>query len=101
MRSKILTALVILGIVGGLVSAYVYGIRKQPLPPAFNPAQNPYAKGIYANGIIESYQSHGANINIYPEVSGTVTQILVKEGDKVTAGTPLLLIDDSIQKATV
>ncbi|MGB9293678.1 MAG: biotin/lipoyl-binding protein [Desulfobaccales bacterium] len=101
MRSKILTALVILGIVGGLVSAYVYGIRKQPLSPAFNPAQNPYAKGIYANGIIESYQSHGANINIYPEVSGTVTQILVKEGDKVTAGTPLLLIDDSIQKATV
>ena len=98
MRSKILTALVILGIVGGLVSAYVYGIRKQPLPPAFNPAQNPYAKGIYANGIVESYQSNGANINIYPEVSGTIIQIPVNEGDKVTEGTPLLLIDDSFKR---
>ncbi len=101
MKSKILFALVILGLVGGLISAYVYGIRGKPLPPAFNPAQNPYAKGIYANGIIESYQSNGANINIYPEVPGTVTQILVKEGDKVNEATPLLLIDDSVQKATV
>ena len=42
-----------------------------PLPPAFNPAANPYAKGIYANGIIESDQAHGENINIYPEVAGT------------------------------
>ena len=101
MRNKILFVLAILGLVGGLTSAYFYGIRKKPLPPAFNPAQNPYAKGIYANGIIESYQSNGANINIFPEVSGTVTQILVKEGDKVSEATPLLLIDDSVQRATV
>ena len=101
MRNKILFALAILGLVGGLASAYVYGIRKKPLPPAFNPAQNPYAKGIYANGIIESYQSNGANINIFPEVAGTVTQILVREGDKVSEATPLLRIDDSVQRATV
>jgi HlyD family secretion protein len=92
---------VILGLVAGLISAYVCGIRRKPLPPAFNPAQNPYVKGIYANGIIESYQSNGANINIFPEVSGTITQILVKEGQTVNQGTPLLLIDDSVQKATV
>ena len=67
----------------------------------FTPATNPFAKGVYSTGIIESYQLSGANINIFPEVSGTVTQILVTEGDKVTQGTPLLLIDDSIQKATV
>jgi len=100
-KPKFLLALVILGLVGGLVSAYVYGIRGKPLPPAYNPAQNPYAKGIYANGIIESYQSNGANINIYPEVPGTVTRILVKEGDKVNAAAPLLLLDDSVQQATV
>jgi len=100
-RSKILTALVILGLVGGLVSAYVYGIRKKPLPPAFNPAQNPYAKGIYATGIIESYQSNGANINIFPEVPGTITQILATEGQMVRQGAPLLLLDDSVQRATV
>lgn len=87
--------------VGGLASAYLYGLKKNPLPPAFNPAMNPYAQGIYANGIIESYQSNGANINIFPEVSGTVTKILVKEGDRVTRGTPLLLLDDSVQRATM
>jgi HlyD family secretion protein len=92
---------VILGVVGGLVSAYVYGIRKKPLPPVFSPAQNPYVKGVYANGIIESYQSNGENINIFPEVTGTVTQILAKEGQTVKKGTPLLLIDDSVQRATV
>ena len=91
----------ILGVVGGLVSAYMYGIRKKPLPPAFTPAMNPYAKGIYANGIIESYQSNGANINIFPEVPGTVTKILVTEGQTIPKGTPLLLLDDSVQRATV
>ena len=101
MRHRLLLALVILGVVGGLVSAYVYGIRKKPLPPAFYPAQNPYAKGVYANGIIESYQSNGENINIFPEVTGTVTQILAKEGQTVKKGTPLLLIEDSVQRATV
>jgi HlyD family secretion protein len=100
-RNKILFALAIVGLAGGLVSAYVYGIREKPLPPAFNPAQNPYVKGVYANGIIESYQSSGENINIFPEVSGTVTQILAKEGQPVKKGAPLLLIDDSVQRATV
>lgn len=101
MRHKLLLALVILGVAGGLVSAYMYGIRKKPLPPAFTPAMNPYAKGIYANGIIESYQSNGANINIFPEVPGTVTKILVTEGQTIPKGTPLLLLDDSVQRATV
>jgi HlyD family secretion protein len=84
----------------GLLSAYIYSSPKIPLPPAFNPAANPYEKGIYANGIIESYQTHGENINIYPEVSGPITQILVSEGDTVHQGDPLITIDDSIQKAT-
>jgi HlyD family secretion protein len=100
-KHRFLLALVIMGVVGGLVSAYVYGIRKEPLPPAYSPAQNPYGKGIYANGIVESYQSNGENINLFPEVSGTVTQILAKEGQTVKQGTPLLLIDDSVQRATV
>ena len=67
----------------------------------FNPAPNPYAKGIYANGIIESFQSQGANVNIYPEVSGPIMQVLVTEGATVPKGTPLVTIDDSIQRATV
>ena len=101
MRNRILFTLAILGVLAGLVSAYFYSIQKKPQPPAFKPATNPYSKGLYVNGIIESYQSHGENINIYPEVSGRVTQILAAEDDHVRKDTPLLRIDDSVQRATV
>lgn len=101
MRNKVIFILAVVGLVAGLVSAYLFGIEKKPLPPAFNPASNPYGKGIYANGIIESYQSHGENINLYPEVPGTITRILVAEGQSVRKGTPLIMIDDSVQRATV
>ncbi len=101
MRNKILFSLAIIGIIAGLISAYIYGTQKKPLPPVFNPAPNPYAKGIYANGIIESYQSNGANINIYPEVSGTILSIQAVEGGVVRQGTPLVVMDDSVQKAIV
>ena len=101
MRTRLLIALAIIGILAGFVSAYVFGIKQKPLPPAFTPASNPYQKGIYANGIIESYQSSGQNINIYPEVPGVVTKILIAEGQHVNAGTPMLMLDDSVQRATV
>ena len=90
MRAKLLIVLAVVGILAGLASAYFYGVR-QPAPAAcVYPRPEPYAKGVYANGIIESYQSNGANINIFPEVSGTVTQVLVAEGAAVAKGTPLL-----------
>jgi HlyD family secretion protein len=89
-----------MGILAGLLSAYLYGIEKKPLPPVFQPAPNPYERGIYANGIVESYQSNGANINIYPEVSGRIMRILVAEGDSVRRGIPLIMMDDSVQKGT-
>ncbi len=100
MRNKLLVALAVIGVITGFVSAYVYGIKSKPLPPAFKPAANPYEKGIYTNGIIESYQSSGENINIYPEVSGVVTRIMIAEGQHVNAGMPLLMLDDSVQRAT-
>jgi HlyD family secretion protein len=100
MLNRVLYSLVFLGVVGGLTSAYVYAKPPKPLPPVFNPAPNPYAKGIYANGIIESTQSHGENVNVMPEVSGTVAEILVAEGEHVHKGAPLLRIDDTIQRAT-
>jgi HlyD family secretion protein len=99
-RNKILFSLSIIGILAGLVSAYIYGMQKKPQPPVFSPASNPYSKGIYSVGIIESYQTNGENINIYPEVSGVVTRILVAEGQSIRKGTPLLMMDDSVQRAT-
>ena len=100
MRNKIIFALSILGIVAGLVAAYIFGIERKAQAPVFKPASSPYESAIYANGIIESEQSSASNINIYPDVSGWITRVLVHEGQSVLAGTPLLNIDDSVQKAT-
>jgi HlyD family secretion protein len=100
-RNKVLFALSILGIIAGLVSAYLYGVERKPQTPVFNPAPNPYAQGIYANGIVESYQAQGENINVYPEVPGTIAKILVAEGQRIERDTPMLMLDDSVQRATV
>lgn len=101
MRNRILFLLAFFGILGGLVSAYVFGIQQKPKPPAFKPASNPYERGIYANGIIESDQPSGENINIYPEVSGSVTKIMVSEGQEVKKGQALFAIDKDVQQAAV
>lgn len=98
---KLLFALSFLGLMAGGVVAYLSAITQPPLPPAFTPPVNPYAKGIYAEGIVESDQKSGENINVYPEVLGTVKQILVSEGQEVRKGDVLVEIDDSIQRATV
>jgi len=100
MRNKIIFVLSIIGILAGLVGAYIMGMERKAQPPVFKPVSNPYESAIYANGIIESDQASGENINIYPEVSGPITKVLVSEGQRVSAGTPLFTIDDSIQKAS-
>jgi len=97
---KVLFAISLLGMLAACMVAYLSGVTQPPQPPAFNPATNPYPTGIYANGILESDQPTGENINIYPEVSGTVQQIPVAEGEEVKKGTVLLMLDDSVQRAT-
>jgi len=100
MKKKMVFVISSLGILSGIAAAILFGINKPSLPPAFNPAASPYRSAIYAEGIVESAQSTGENINIYPEVAGTVKEIPVSEGQQVKAGQPLLQIDDSIQRAT-
>ncbi len=99
--SKILFALALIGILAGGVAAHLFSVVEAPRPALFPPPTDPYARGIYAEGIVESLQSDGQNVNVYPEVSGTVTEVLVTEGHSVRKGEPLLRIDDSIQAATV
>jgi HlyD family secretion protein len=100
-RNTLIFTLSIIGVLAGLIGAYIFGIQRKAQPPVFTPVTNPYSSGIYANGIVESYQPSGENINIFPEVSGPIVKVLVKEGQQVSAGTVLFTIDDSIQKATV
>ncbi len=100
MKNKMIFIISAIGILGGIVTAIYTAMAEPVLPPAFNPPANPYSSAIYAEGIVESVQSSGENINMYPEVPGTVKEILVTEGQQVRKGMPLLLIDDSIQKAT-
>ena len=97
---KFLFLLATAGLCAGLVSAYVSAEPIPSQPPAFNPSPNPYADGIYANGIVESAQSHGANISIFPEVPGPITHLFVSEGAEVKKGAPLVSIDDSVQRQT-
>jgi len=100
MHSRVIFVVSGVGLLLALVSAYLFSQQPKALPPVFEPAANPYGSGIYANGIIESDQSQGANVNIYPEVSGPVTRISAAEGQRVRKGDVILTIDDAVQRAT-
>jgi len=100
MRNRILFIVSGIGLLLALVSAFIFSEQPKVPAPLFNPAANPYPQGIYSEGMIESEQAQGSNINIYPEVPGPITQVLVAEGQKVRKGDALLTIDDSVQRAT-
>lgn len=98
MKNAFIFSASVIGLALAAGGAYFLGVETVAQTPVFNPAPNPYANGIYANGIVESDQQYGANINLYPDVSGTIRQVLVKEGDHVKAGMPLLIVDDTVQR---
>ncbi len=100
MENRVIFALSLVGALSGLAGAFFFGLERKTQPPVFEPVRNPYDTAIYANGIVESAQANGANVNIFPEVSGPVTQILVREGEAVAAGAPLFVIDDIVQRPT-
>ncbi len=100
MHNRIVFVASALGLALALVSAFIFSQQPKPQPPVFNPTANPYPRGIYSEGMIESDQAQGENINIYPEVPGPITQVLVAEGQSVRRGEPLVAIDDSVQRAT-
>ena len=93
MRYRLLFALAFVGVLAGCFAGYLFSIEKPAQPPVFSPASNPYVQGIYAEGIIESDQASGENVNVYPEVAGTVKQILVEDGQPVEFGEPLVIIE--------
>ncbi len=54
------------------------------------PTVGPITESIYASGIVKA----AGQYQVYPTATGTVTALLVQEGDTVKAGSPLLRIDD-------
>jgi len=100
MRNRIVFIAAGLGLALALASAFIFSREPKPQPPVFNPTANPYPRGIYSEGMIESDQAQGENINIYPEVPGPITQVLIAEGQQVHKGDPLVTIDDSVERAT-
>ncbi len=101
MRNRWLFAVSAAGLLLALSSAWLFSRQPQAQLPLFNPTANPYAHGIYANGMIESDQAQGENVNLYPEVTGPITEVLAAEGRQVHRGDALLRIDDSVQRALV
>lgn len=88
------------GIIIGMLSVYFYNQNLKALEP-LAVSFNPYKDGIYATGIVESFQVNGSNVNMYPLVSGRVIDIKIKDGDPVKKGDELVTIDNSIQTAVV
>jgi HlyD family secretion protein len=96
---KIRFILPVLAIAGLLFATYtvVSGSKPTPVAPAVaEPSSAPYQSFIAGAGIIEAKSQ---NISIGTSLSGLVTTVAAKVGDKVSAGTPLFYLDDRETRA--
>lgn len=100
MKLKLLFVLAFIGVVASGLAVRFFSVERAAPPPLHQPPSDPYANGIYAEGIIESEQTSGENLDVFPDVSGTVKAVYVRVGQYVRRGAPLLLIDNSVQRAT-
>lgn len=89
-RKYLLPALALLG-VAAAVAMVVEGNRAPAAAkPVFQPAEAPFASSIFGPGIVEASTQ---NISIGTPVSGIVTDVYVKWGDRVKSGAPLFKVD--------
>ncbi len=101
MRRSLIFILSALGLVAGIWLAGVSGIKGTVQPPAYRPVSSPWDKVLFANGIVESDQSSGQNVPVYPEVAGVVVRVFVKDGQIVRKGDVLFVLDDSVPRAAL
>jgi HlyD family secretion protein len=83
----------------GAVALLVFAVRHvletrkvdKPVAPPVVPAKAPFSDTVAGNGVIEAQTE---NIAIGTPVPGLVTEVYVKEGEKVRAKQPLFRLDD-------
>ena len=93
-----LFALMLLAACGKAKSAGPGGGGPPPMPVEVSVAQrDTVVDAIAATGQIEAIQQ----IDLRPEVEGRIVDILVREGQEVTKGTPLFKVDDAELRAQV
>src|ERR1700680_3928935 len=89
-RKYALPLLAIIG-VGVAIAMVVMGNRTEPAAqPVVQPANAPFKSYIFGSGIVEASTE---NIAVGTPVSGIVTAIYVKWGDRVKSGAPLFKVD--------
>lgn len=88
-------ALLIASLIGVVIAVGVviydqlpFNSHTQPIPE-FNP---PYKKFIAATGVVEPSSK---NIQVGSKVSGVISRVFIKSGDRVKKGEPLFNIDDT------
>jgi len=58
------------------------------------PIVGPITESVYASGVLKTADQYQA----YVTVNGIISQLLVKEGDSVQVGTPLVAITNETQR---
>src|SRR5438552_12497037 len=90
-RKYLLPALAIIGVLFAIYSVVTGKRQTQPAQPVTQPAQPQFQSYVAGAGIVEASTE---NIAVGTLVPGVVTEIFVKIGDQVKAGSPLFRIDD-------
>jgi len=88
--THVLVFLAILGILGAL---FMLILDQRPVPvaqPVTPPSISPYQSFISGAGIVEAASE---NISVWSMVGALVEKVLVKKGDMVKKGTPLIILD--------
>src|ERR1700731_251269 len=83
----------VLAVIGMAIAVFMVIKGNKPLPaskPVVQSAMAPYTSYIFGPGIVEASTE---NIAIGTPVSGIVTAVYVKWGDRVKAGAPLFKVD--------
>src|SRR6266481_8043608 len=97
-RKFLLPFLAMVGL-GAAIFMVIQGNRTvSVVQPVVQSAQTPFTSSIFGPGIVEASSE---NIAIGTPVSGIVTAIYVKWGDRVSTGDPLFKVDSSDLQAQV